>query len=211
MSSKFIPLSKNKILTGRYIVFLDTGVPYFAGDSLSDGRKQSKDNYEIWYKELNYFFNKIEKYFKAKVIVIPHSKYKIPNLKKKNINPYFNNRLNDNSYNAAAKLIPKCLFVVSLGSTAVSHAIFNYKPVQFIYSTNYSFGWNFKEDLFLQANLIGMNPINISFIKRAFLTRNLKVKKSKYDLYKYKYLTFKNKNFVKPNYKTISTLMRNQI
>lgn len=203
--------NKHQILNSRYVVFLDTGVPYFAGDSLSDGRKQSKDNYKVWYKELNLFFNKIEKYFKAKVIVIPHSKYKIPNLKKKNINPHFNNRLNDNSYNAAAKLIPKCLFVISLGSTAVSHAIFNYKPVQFIYSTNYSFGWNFKEDLFLQANLIGMKPINISLTEKGFLIKNFKVNKSKYDLYKYKCLTYKNKNFIKPNYKIISTLMKSQI
>ena len=195
----------------RYIVYVDSGVPYFPGDAIASGSKLLNVNPENWYKELNLFFDKLEKFFKAKIIIVPHSKYKMTGLKNKNLNPHFNNRLSDNSYNAVAKLIPKSLFVVSPGSTALSYAIIHYKPVQFTYSKNYSFAWNMKEDLFVQANLAGMKPINIASIEKKNLIKNLKVNKAKYDSYKFKYLTYKNVNSETPNHKIIQELMDQSI
>ena len=87
----------------------------------------------------------------------------------------------------------------------------NYKPVQFIYSTNFKYDWNQKEDLLSQANIIGMRPINISSFEKKNLTKNLKIDKTKYDCYKYKFLTYKNSKPAKPNYKIIEDLMDQSI
>ena len=131
--------NQNKAKKKKYIIYLDTPVPYFAGDALYDGRKRPKTDVDKWYNELNYFFDYLEKLFKSKVIIIPHRKYKIPKLNTKNLNPYFGNRITDNSYDACAKLIPNSLFVINKNSTAMSYAVASYKPIQFIYSSNYSY------------------------------------------------------------------------
>ena len=199
--------NSNKINKKKYIIYLSRLAPYFSSDELADGRKKPENDINKWYKELNSFFNNLEKLFKAKVLIIPHPKQRIPSLKKKNLNPYFNNRLSDNSYNACAKLIPKSLFVVTEGSTAMSYAVINYKPVQFIHSTNYKYETNEKEDSLCQANLIGMRPINIASFKNKKLIKNLKIDKAKYDRYKFKFLTYKNSKPTKPNYKIIKDLM----
>ena len=141
-------------------------------------------------------------------IIIPHSKYKITKLKKKNLNPYFNNRLTDNSYNATAKLIPKCLFVISHGSTALSYAIINYKSVRFLYTKSYNlYDGTQDKDILLQAKILGAKTVDFATAKKKDLFKSLKVNKSKYDLYKYKFLTYKSKKLPKPIHKIIEDLM----
>ena len=204
----------NKINKKKYIVYIDNSLPYFAGDYPAENRKLPKIDANKWYKELNLFFDKLENFFKAKVIIVPHSKYKIPALKNKNINPYFCNRTTDNSYNAIAKLTPKSLFVISQGSTALSYAIISYKPVLFIYSSKFPKEWNQRremKDLFAQAKYIGVKPIDIAFVKKRKIIKNLKVKKDKYNFYKFNYLTYKNIKHEKPNYKTIGKLIDTKI
>jgi len=191
----------------RYILYLDKPLPYFGGDTLLDGRKLPKNDVGKWYSELNSFFNYLEKLFKAKVLIIPHNKYKIPKLKKKNLNPYYNNRTSDNSYNACEKLISGCLFIVSETSTAMSHGIINYKPIQYIYSSNYTYIKKHMKTLILQSKLTGMELINIASIDKKKLIRNLSVSKKKYDLYKFKYLTYKNSKSTKFNHQIIKELM----
>ena len=204
---------KNSIEENKknFIVYLDDGGPYFTGDAALSGTGTPENNTDIFYKELLSFFNKLETIFKTEILVIPHPKYRIPELKNKNLNPYFNNSFNDNSYDATAKSIPNSLFVISRGSTGVSHAIANLKPVQFIYSSNYKYVKNEYEDLFVQANLIGMRPINIAAINKADLFENLKVNKNKYDLYKFGFLTHKDINSEKPNHKIIQEIMDKSI
>ena len=122
-----------------------------------------------------------------------------------------NHRLCDNSYNAAAKFVPKCLFVISGHSTALSYPIINYKPVQFIYSSNFTYVKEESEELLLMGNLIGMRPINIASFESSFLIKNLKINKAKYDLYKFKFLTYKKANSEKPNHEIIKELMDKSI
>tara|TARA_B100001123_G_C15336108_1_gene1032872 strand:+ start:975 stop:2216 length:1242 start_codon:yes stop_codon:yes gene_type:complete len=210
LEKKKINIKKNK----KYIVYLDTGLPYFSygGDFILEGRRIDSINIEECYKQLNIFFDNLENIFKAKVIIVPHSKYRDIKLKTKNLIPYFNNRISDNSYNSSPKLISGSKFVVCQVSTAMSYAVINYKPVQFIYSPKISPGWNFtKNNLFYIAKLIGAKPINIESYKKEDLLSNLKVNKAKYDLYKYSYLTYKNANPINPNYKIIKRLMDEQI
>ena len=204
MEQKKNSYRKNK---KRYIVYLDKPIPYFGGDALIEGRKLPKNDVQKWYNELNSLFDYLEKLFKAKVLIIPHHKYKIPKLKKKNLNPYFNNRISDNSYNACEKLIAGCLFIVSDASSGVSHGIINYKPIQYIYSSNYTYIKKHKKNLILQSKLTGMETINIASIDKKKLIRNLSVNKKKYDLYKFKYLTYKNSKPIKFNHQIIKELM----
>ena len=207
-------LEKNRYLIKtnkkKYIIYIDNSVPYFAGDYPAEGRKLPKIDPDKWYKELNLFFDKLEIFFKAKVLIIPHSKYKIPTLKNKNINPYFCNRTTDNSYNAVAKLTPKSLFVISQGSTALSHAIVSYKPILFIYSSKSPKEWNQRremKDLFAQAKSIGVKPIDMAFVAKRKIIKSLTVKREKYNLYKFKHLTYKSKKPPKPINKIIEDLM----
>ena len=205
-------LEKNIKTKKIYIVYLDIGIPYFLGDAPSENRDIIKINNNSYYKDLNLCFDKLEKFFKAKVIVIPHSKYKMPKLKKGNLNPYYKKRINDNSYNAAAKLIPNCLFVISNGSTAISHAIIHYKPVVLFYTKKYKiYKWNQDKDIFFQANAINAKLLDFAFYTKEHLMKIPKVSKRKYDLYKYNYLTHKSNKAPKPIFKIIENIIEKQI
>ena len=61
--------------------------------------------------------------------------------------------------------------------------------------------------LILQSKLTGMELINIASIDKKKLIRNLSVSKKKYDLYKFKYLTYKNSKSTKFNHQIIKELM----
>ena len=206
-------LKKNnskKLNHKKYIIYLDTGAPYFTGDSALAFRHEfeKKVDNESYYRDLNLYFDELEKLYKAKVIVIPQPKYKITKLKNKNLNPYFNNRQSDNSYDATAKLIPKCLFIISHGSTALSYAIINYKPVHLLNTKSYNFRpENEIKTIFEQAKILGIKTIDFVNFKKKDLLINLKVNKTKYDLYKYEFLTYKSKKSVKSIHKTVEGLM----
>ena len=75
--------NKNKINKKQFIICLDGGFPYFTGDTLLTGRKLPENNTEKYYRELNLFFDNLERFFKTKILIIPHPKYRIPTLKKK--------------------------------------------------------------------------------------------------------------------------------
>ena len=109
------------------------------------------------------------------------------------------------------KSVPKCLFVMSSHTTALSYPIINYKPVQLIYSSNFTYVEEDHRELLLVGNLIGMRPINIASFENSFLIKNLKINKAKYDLYKFKFLTYKKANSKKPNHEIIKELMDKSI
>ena len=199
----------------NYIVYLDTPGPYFVGDdyfyqhklnySFSSEFKKST-NIKKWYLDLNAFFDNLEKFFNAKVVVLPHPKNK--GIK----NPYFNNRIVNHDYDAAFELIPNCKFIICKQSTGLAHAIINYKPVMFIYSAWYPFQLQYKEYMLLQASIIGMSPINICSYNKNKIVKNFNVNKNRYNSYKYTFLTSKNKeNEKKANYEIIGDLMNKHI
>jgi len=128
-------IKKKKNNKNRYILYIDNGAPYFSGDAHLKGEPSYKGNIEKQYLDLNNFFNKIEKIFNAKIIVIPHPKYKSYSAKIKSLNPFFNNRKVDNHYNALPRLSSNCLFFIQKHSTAIAFPIFFNKPVLFIYSS----------------------------------------------------------------------------
>ena len=206
--SNALSYKKEKKKLKKYIIYLDNGAPYFAGDAHLKNDPFIQKDLKKQYNDLNYFLDKLEKYFNAKVIVIPHPKYKSPNKKKiKSLNPFFNKRIVNNDYDALAKLSSNCLFFVNKFSTAMSYAIFFNKPIINIYSSQYFHPREEFESIFHQAKLIGNKPIDICNFNKQIIVQNLKVRPSKYKFYKYNFLTVKNKSVEsKENYKLIKRL-----
>lgn len=197
--------NKKKKFIKNYIIYLDNGGPYFTGDAHEKGDRLPKFDIKKQYNDLNLFFDKTEKYFNAKIIVIPHPKYKSSNTKKiKSLNPYFNKRIVNNDYDSLAKLSPNCLFFISIGSTAISYAIFHHKPVIFIFSSQYLHSRQEFQGILDQSKNTGHKPIDIYKFNKKKIMKNFTINKLKYKYYKYKYLTPKNKTVEKiPNYKII--------
>ena len=92
-------------------------------DDIIVQNKRKKCHIKNYYEDLNNFFDKIEKHFKAQIVVIPHPKYKLETKEIKSLNPYFTNREVNNEYDSLAKLSNNSLFFISTYSTAISYAI----------------------------------------------------------------------------------------
>ena len=202
--------NKKKNYVKNYIIYLDSGSPYFTGDTHVKGNRIPKYDIKKNYSDLNFFFDKIEKYFNAKVIVIPHPKYRSSNTNKiKSFNPYFNNRIVSNHHDSLAKLSSDCLFFIHHGSTAMSYAIIYYKPVLHIYSSEWPYESGELQSIYNQSKNTGTKPFDISKLNKKKILKSLTVDKLKYKYYKYKYLTPKNKNVEKiPNYKIIGDFIK---
>jgi hypothetical protein len=203
-------LYKKKIVkknSNNYIIYLDNGAPFFSGDSYLNNTKLPENNIKLFYYKLNNFFNKIELFYRKKIIIIPHAKYKIPNIKNKNLNTYFYNRITNNCYDALPKLITNSFFVISRGSTAISYAVVNYKPIQLIYSSSYKYIENEYNYLNFQSRELGNNLIDLDRFDRNKIDNNLIINKDKYNLYKKKYLAYRKQ--CNPNYKIIGDCFEN--
>ena len=205
--------NKKKKFIKNYIIYLDDGGPYFTGDTQLKGNRIPEYDIKKNYNDLNLFFDKIEKYFNAKVVVVPHPKYRSSNTKKiKSFNPYFNNRIVSNDQDSLSKLSPNCLFFISTASTAISYAIFHCKPVIHIYSSQRLYEPDEFKAILTQSKNTGKKPFDISKINKKKILKNLTVNKSKYKYYKYNYLTPKNKTVEKiPNYKIIGNSINKYI
>ena len=136
---------------------------------------------ERHYKNLNNFFDTIENFFNAKVIVIPHPKYKSQKKKIKSLNPYFNTRKVNNDYDSLAKLSSKCLFFISTYSTAISYAIFHNKPIINIFSSQYHHTREEMDGILLQSKTLGQKPIDICKLGKKEILNNFKIKKFKFN------------------------------
>ena len=164
-------------------------------------------NINKYYKDLNNFFDKLEKIFKAKVIVIPHPKYKSSS-KFKSLNPYFKKRRVNNDYNALPLLTPNCLFFIQKHSTAVAYPIFFKRPIMLIYSSQQRYAREEIDSLFYLGNSIGLKPIDIMNCKKSKIIKSLKINKKKYEKFKYNFLTPSNKSILDvPNYKILNNLV----
>ena len=191
----------------KYIIFIDNGGPYFVGDADLTHVNLPKNDIPEFYKSLDLFFLKLEKLFKAKVIIVPHAKYKIPSLKKSNINPYLRNRETDNNYNAVARLSKNCLFTISRGSTAIMYSIINFKPSLIIYKSKYNYYKNEIMNLKEQCKALKTKLIDIDNFDKAKILKNLRVNKKKFIEYKNKFIVAKNVNEKKANFKIIGELL----
>lgn len=201
---------KKKPSRNRYILYIDNGAPYFTGDAHYKGDSTSIpyfQNIEKYYTDLNNFFDELEKIFKAKIIVIPHPKYKSNSSKIKSLNPFFNNRQVNNDFDVLPKLTPNCLFFIQKNSTAVNFPIFFKRPVMLIYSSHQKLVREDKHTLFYLGKKIGNKPIDIMNFNKKKILQCLKINKKKYNKFMYDFLTPSNKSIINiPNYKILNRL-----
>ena len=208
-SNALIFKNKKKIKK-KFIVYIDNGAPYFSGDAKLKGDDYYQGDLKKQYEDLNHFFDKLENYFKAKIIIIPHPKYKSPNPKKiKSLNPFFNDRIVANETNSLAKLSFNCLFVINKMSTAISYPIFYNKPVIHIFSSEYNHPREELKSILDLAKSVGHKPIDICNFTRSKIINSLKINKKRYNDFKYNYLTPKNKLVEKtPNFQILNNLTK---
>lgn len=201
---------KKKPSRNRYILYIDNGAPYFTGDAYFKGDSTSIpyfQNIEKYYTNLNNFFNELEKFFKAKIIVIPHPKYKSNSSKIKSLNPFFNNRKVNNNFDALPKLTSNCLFFIQKHSTAINFPIIFKRPVMLIYSSQQKLTREEKYSLFYLGKKIGNKPVDIMNFNKKKILQCLKINKKKYNKFMYDFLTPNNKLIINtPNYKILNRL-----
>ena len=193
--------NKKNLIQKNYILYLDSPTPYFKGDRYILGEYYKKNEIENWYYNLVIFFNNLENIFNSKIIIIPHHKNKGFE------NTYFNQFEINHKNDASIRLSANCKFIISKGSTAISSAIINYKPIIFIYSSWYKNNKNYIKNLFYLTKLLDAKAINIEKYIDKEISNSLSVNKKKYDLYKYKFLTHKNIENT-PNYKIIKDVIK---
>jgi len=191
---------KNKKIKNQ-LVFLDSAGPYFSDDLKMFGDRFLIDN-KKWYSELNKFLFDLEKYYNSKVIIIPHHKNK--GIK----NPFYDKKFKiDHNNNAALRLIPQSkLVIANTATTAVSYAVASKRPILLIYNNQIFENIKIRFfDLQIMSKKLGTQLINISK-KYQNMKHIFKINVSKYEKYKYDYLTSKKiKN--KMNYQIIKDLL----
>ncbi len=166
--------------SNKKAVLLDGAGPMFGSDDLIIGKKTYLTS-EIWYPSLVSFLQKVEKETDTTIEIAAHPKTSFE------ANPScFGGR--NVSYGKTLEMVRDSDFVITRQSTAISYAIIFNKPVIFIYSDQ------LKKDKLAMAGvnkiseILGTMPINIdSYIEN--ISEYLKIKKSRYELYKKNYLT----------------------
>ncbi len=192
----------NKIKKKKPIIFLDAPLPYVKGDEEFLNNDKKEIDVARWYREHNIFFDKLENLFSTKVIIVPHPKMKGIE------NPFFKNRLVDHRLDAALKLTPSSLFIISgvFVSTAISFAIAESKPIFFIYSDQMKSLYE-KQVIFEKetAKLIGSGILDINNFKKESILKNIHVNTKLYNNYKYRFLT--SKELTKSNHIILGNLI----
>jgi hypothetical protein len=111
------------IVEGSYAVFLDVYLPYHADAKVLGWSTVRPDEY---YASLNRFFDLLEAKYKIKVVISAHPRadYRISN-------PFNGRKI---FHGRTPDLVKDADFVLSHSSMSQSYAIFNFKPIVFIYT-----------------------------------------------------------------------------
>ncbi|MCG3658931.1 hypothetical protein [Aliarcobacter butzleri] len=164
----------------KYFVFLDIYLHKHQDHTFADIGNINKFSGEKYFKNLNNFFDKIEKRFNVEIIIAAHPKssYSQNEFKNRKI-------IKDDTVN----LVRNAHAVISHHSTSISYAVLNKKSLIFIYDE--SIKNNFK-------NVYMFTKIFADYLQMPFLNIDLEeieiipnVCELKYDNYKYNFLTTK--------------------
>tara|TARA_B110000008_G_scaffold178751_1_gene178045 strand:- start:426 stop:1577 length:1152 start_codon:yes stop_codon:yes gene_type:complete len=140
---------KNTI-ESEFIVFIDEAVTHHS-DYDHAGIEPDCDE-QIYYKEINNFFDLIEKEMGIKVVIAAH-----PKSVYENKGDLFNNR--KIIYGKTAELVSNSKLVLLHASTSINFAIIYRKPL--IYLTSLSYSGDFRRKINLRANELNLIPITL--------------------------------------------------
>lgn len=172
-------LKTERLVGGRYAVFLDEYLPYHS-DIESIGKKAI--NPFDYYASINRFFDLLEKKYGIEIVVAAHPRAQY------NTNPFHDRKI---YYLRTHELVRDADFVVAHASASISYAVLNCKPIIFTYTN---------EMLALYSNIFVRYAINSANYLDAAIYNIDKVTTGEqivfsdvnpecYEDYKYDYLT----------------------
>lgn len=175
--------SEKRILKENYIVFIDTCLPLHPDIKICNLQSMNPD---VYYNDLNAFFDKIESESNLKVIIAAHPKSLI--YKEKD---YFCGR--KVFFGKTAELIRDSLLVLFHNSTSVGYAVCFEKPILSLVSKAMKEGQRatFDSTLYfsdvLNSRLVYIDDYCLN--KNEYILDNISIDKEAYSQYKYRYLT----------------------
>lgn len=169
----------NRLVDGRYAVFLDINLPYQSDLALLG--MQSVDA-APYFASLNRFFGLLEATFRVQVVIAAHPKAGYGS-------ETFEGRTTIRGQTAA--LVRDCEFVVSHTSTSFSYAVLNDKPVLFAYTDEMRrlYQNTVMRQLHSFAEYLDASVCNVDMAKDASHLRLKPVAAERYAQYKYDFLT----------------------
>mgnify|MGYP000271146221 CR=1 FL=1 len=170
-----------RFIAEKYCVFHDEYLPLHPDFSMLGIKTVNSD---LYYIELNNFFDLIERKFKVKVVIAAH-----PKAEKYKTSDMFNNR--QVFFGKISSLIKFSEFSILHGSSSVSYSILNVKPCVFITLNSIKINMpTYNRIIRSFADILGQPYININTVSSSDLLI-IPVNTIKYDSYKYNYLTSK--------------------
>jgi len=165
----------------NYFVFLDNFLHGHEDHNFANTGNINNFSKKKYIKNLNNFFDKIEKKFNVEIIIAAHPKSDYSE------NEFENRKIIKND---TASLLQNADAVISHHSTSISYAVLNEKPIIFIYDESIKVNFrNVYMYIEVFANYLHMPFVNIDSEKISSMPVVLE---SKYNDYKYSFLTTKN-------------------
>jgi hypothetical protein len=169
----------NKIISGKYAVFLDINLPYHSDHIIS---KTPAINSAPYFKSLNIYFSYLERAYDLEVVIAAHPDSEYDSLE-------FGGRKICKL--KTAELVKDSEFVISHASNSLSYAVLNFKPILFVYTEEmYQL---YKNTLIAEmkkcAHYFEVQLLNIDKIVDESQIKVNEVNISIYNKYKYDFLT----------------------
>jgi len=143
--------AKDTFIQDDYAVFLDEALTCHP-DYLYSGIDKDVDE-DIYFHEINCFFNKFEQIFDIPVIIASHPRIDYKRLN----NPFGRRRCIKNK---TMELVKNSNIVLLHASRSINYAVLYQKPVIYLYSDHFSDSFN--EKVFLRARTLKSQILNIS-------------------------------------------------
>ena len=172
-------LSNDRIVDGKYALFLDSNEPYHS-DNIGTNKKYP--NPEKYFKSVNRFIDLIEKSHKIKIVIAanPKSKYGAEKYENREFYRLLTPELAKNSE----------YIIVPYSSMAISYAILNFKPILFIYNDQLQdVQPSMIEEMQGLASYLNIQIYNADLVTHGSQVIIEPPSFENYDSYKYNYLT----------------------
>ena len=175
-----IKFNNNRIITAKYVVFLDEDNRNHPDNNVSGISPVGKN----YYSELNDLFSKIESKYSVKVIIAAHPRSRYDKIG----NPFQGRKvLKFKTFD----LVKNAEFVLAHASTAITISVIYKKPTVFLTSRNYHHAYINSIQFFSEAlasTLVDLSTENFR------LPDSLEINRKAYEVFHENYINYKNSN-----------------